>query len=131
MPCARAWRRRRRPAPRARDRSARRRAGPARREGAPSADPLRRSAAGYQALGAMTGDADSTSYGAEQVAGLLGLTLAQLRGYVRAGVIEPERGERGVLRFSFQDLVFLRVVKGLATSRVPPRRVTLALRRLR
>jgi len=79
----------------------------------------------------MTGDADSTSYGAEQVAGLLGLTLAQLRGYVRAGVIEPERGERGVLRFSFQDLVFLRVVKGLATSRVPPRRVTLALRRLR
>jgi tetratricopeptide (TPR) repeat protein len=35
------------------------------------------------------------------------------------------------LRFSFQDLVFLRVVKGLATSRVPPRRMTLALRRLR
>jgi DNA-binding transcriptional MerR regulator len=79
----------------------------------------------------MSREPDSTSYSAEQVAGLLGLTLAQLRSYVRAGVIEPERGSHGALRFSFQDLVFLRVVKGLATSRVPPRRVTLALRRLR
>jgi tetratricopeptide (TPR) repeat protein len=65
------------------------------------------------------------------VAGLLGLTLAQIRGYVRSGVLEPERGPRGELRFSFQDLVFLRVVKGLASSRVSPRRVRLALRRLR
>ena len=79
----------------------------------------------------MSGTGDATSYGAEQVAGLLGLSLAQLRSYVRAGVIEPERGPDGALRFSFQDLVFLRVVKGLATSRVPPRRVTQALRRLR
>jgi tetratricopeptide (TPR) repeat protein len=71
------------------------------------------------------------AYGAEQVAGLLGLTLAQIRGYVRAGVIAPARGPRGEWCFSFQDLVFLRVVKGLATSRVPPRRVRQALRRLR
>jgi tetratricopeptide (TPR) repeat protein len=70
-------------------------------------------------------------YRAEQVAGLLGLTLAQIRGYVRSGVIVPERGARGELRFSFQDLVFLRVVKELAHSRVPPRRVREALRRLR
>jgi tetratricopeptide (TPR) repeat protein len=75
--------------------------------------------------------APPASYSAEQVAGLLGLTLAQIRGYVRSGVIEPERGPRGELRFSFQDLVFLRVVKGLASARVPPRRVRLALRRLR
>jgi len=71
------------------------------------------------------------AYSAEQVAGLLGLTLAQIRGYVRAGVIAPARGPRGEWCFSFQDLVFLRVVKGLATSRVPPRRVRQALRRLR
>jgi len=71
------------------------------------------------------------AYSAEQVAGLLGLTLAQIRGYVRAGVIAPMRGPRGEWCFSFQDLVFLRVVKGLATSRVPPRRVRQALRRLR
>lgn len=71
------------------------------------------------------------AYSAEQVAGLLGLTLAQIRGYVRAGVIAPARGPRGEWCFSFQDLVFLRVVKGLASSRVPPRRVRQALRRLR
>jgi tetratricopeptide (TPR) repeat protein len=71
------------------------------------------------------------AYSAEQVAGLLGLTLAQIRGYVRAGVIAPARGPRGEWCFSFQDLVFLRVVKGLATSRVPPRRVRQALQRLR
>jgi tetratricopeptide (TPR) repeat protein len=71
------------------------------------------------------------SYRAEQVAGLLGLTVAQIRGYVRSGVIEPARGLRGELCFSFQDLVFLRVVKGLSGSRVPPRRVRQALQRLR
>ncbi len=74
---------------------------------------------------------ESGSYRADQVAGLLGLTLAQIRSYVRSGVIVPERGPRGELCFSFQDLVFLRVVKGLATSRVPPRRIRQALRRLR
>jgi tetratricopeptide (TPR) repeat protein len=71
------------------------------------------------------------SFSTEQVAGLLGLTIPQIRGYVRSGMLEPERGPRGELRFSFQDLVFLRVVKGLASSRVPPRRMREALRRLR
>ncbi len=74
---------------------------------------------------------ESGRYRAEQVAGLLGLTVAQIRSFVRAGVLEPARGPRGELCFSFQDLVFLRVVKGLATSRVPPRRVRQALLRLR
>jgi DNA-binding transcriptional MerR regulator len=73
----------------------------------------------------------SSSFSVEQVAGLLGLTLGQIRSYVRSGVIEPDRGPRGELRFSFQDLVFLRVVRGLSTARVPPRRVRQAIRRLR
>jgi tetratricopeptide (TPR) repeat protein len=72
-----------------------------------------------------------TSFSAEQVAGLLGLTPQQIRAYVRGGVIEPERGPRGELRFSFQDLVFLRVVARLAHERVPPRRVERAVRGLR
>jgi tetratricopeptide (TPR) repeat protein len=76
-------------------------------------------------------EADSTPYSAEQVAGLLGLSLGQVRGYVRAGVIEPRRGPRGELCFSFQDLVFLRLVKGLSSSRIPPRRMRQALRHLR
>ncbi len=71
------------------------------------------------------------AYTTEQVAALLGLSLAQLRGYVRAGVIEPARGPAGELHFSFQDLVFLRVVKNLASSRISPRRMRRALRLLR
>jgi len=71
------------------------------------------------------------SYSAEQVAGLLGLSAQQIRRYARSGIVEPERGPRGELRFSFQDLVFLRVVARLAGERVPPRRVERAVRGLR
>lgn len=77
----------------------------------------------------------TTPYTLEEVATLLGFSVAQLRGYVRAGVIEPVRrasdGSGDALRFSFQDLVFLRVVKNLSTSRISPRRMRRALRSLR
>jgi tetratricopeptide (TPR) repeat protein len=75
--------------------------------------------------------ASGAAYGLKDVAGLLGLTERQIRGYVRAGFLAPARGSGGQLRFTFQDLVFLRLVKGLASSRVPPRRIHRALRRLR
>jgi tetratricopeptide (TPR) repeat protein len=73
----------------------------------------------------------TSSFSAEQVAGLLGLTPQQIRAYVRGGVVEPIRGPRGELRFSFQDLVFLRVVARLAGERISPRRVERAVRGLR
>jgi tetratricopeptide (TPR) repeat protein len=73
----------------------------------------------------------ASSFSAEQVAGLLGLTPQQIRAYVRGGVVAPERGPRGELRFSFQDLVFLRVVARLAGARISPRRVERAVRGLR
>jgi tetratricopeptide (TPR) repeat protein len=71
------------------------------------------------------------AYGVREVADLLGVGVPQLRRFVHAGLLQPERGPRGELRFSFQDLVFLRIVKGLSKGRVPPRRVHRALRRLR
>lgn len=67
------------------------------------------------------------AYGLREVAGLLGLGEGQIRGWVRAGFLEPGRGPRGELRFSFQDLAFLRLVRDLASARVPPRRVRRAL----
>lgn len=73
----------------------------------------------------------ASSFSAEQVAGLLGLTPQQIRAYVRGGVVAPEPGPNGVLRFSFQDLVFLRVVARLAGDRISPRRVERAVRGLR
>jgi len=62
---------------------------------------------------------------------MLGLSLSQVRAYVRSGLLEPERGPRGELRFSFQDLVLLRAARGLVASRIGPRRIGRALSKLR
>ena len=72
-----------------------------------------------------------SGYSAQDVARMLGLPPARLRAYVRSGVLAPERGEHGELRFSFQDLLLLRTAEGLVRDRVPPRRVASALRKLR
>ena len=62
---------------------------------------------------------------------MLGLSPARLRAYVKAGLLCPQRGEAGELRFSFQDLLLLRTAEGLVTERLPPRRVRDALKKLR
>ena len=80
---------------------------------------------------AMADEREAASFSVEQVAGLLGLGAAQLRTFVRNGFVEPARGPRGELRFSFQDLVFLRVVARLADARISPRRMERAVRGLR
>jgi tetratricopeptide (TPR) repeat protein len=72
-----------------------------------------------------------TGYGAREVARMLGLSVGQVRSYVRAGFLEPSRGPRGELRFSFQDLVLLRAAQGLVRARIPARRVKRALSKLR
>jgi tetratricopeptide (TPR) repeat protein len=72
-----------------------------------------------------------TGYSTTEVAKILGLSPAQVRGYVRAGFLSPERDEDGNMRFSFPDLAFLRTARGLMASRVPPRRIRRALERLR
>lgn len=70
-------------------------------------------------------------YSARDVAKLLGLSVGQIRAYVRAGFLSPQRGDRGEYRFSFQDLVLLRAAKGLVEARIPLRRVRAALRKLK
>ena len=70
-------------------------------------------------------------YTVREVATVLGVKPTRLRGYLRAGLVSPTRGENGELRFSFQDLALLRKAEGLVTPRIPPRRVHDALRRLR
>jgi len=62
---------------------------------------------------------------------MLGLSTARLRAYIKAGLLCPQRGRDGELRFSFQDLLLLRKAEGLVTERLPPRRVRDALRNLR
>jgi tetratricopeptide (TPR) repeat protein len=70
-------------------------------------------------------------YGAREVSKILGLSASQLRSYVRAGFIAPQRGARGEYRFSFQDLLVLRTALGLVAAHIPARRVRRALSRLR
>src|SRR3989449_9448054 len=68
---------------------------------------------------------------ARDVSRLLGLTVAQVRGFARDGFLSPGHGRRGELLFSFQDLVILRTAKGLVAARIPAERIRGALRRLR
>jgi tetratricopeptide (TPR) repeat protein len=75
--------------------------------------------------------ASPSGYTTRDVATLLGLSVAQVRSYVRAGFLAPELGPKGEHRFSFQDLILLRTAKGLLEARVPHRRIVLALRNLR
>lgn len=70
-------------------------------------------------------------YSSREVAGLLGMSVPQVRAQARAGFLRPERGPRRAYRFSFQDLFLLRSAKALAEARIPSRRVRRALRRLR
>lgn len=62
---------------------------------------------------------------------MLGVSPARLRAYVKAGLLCPQRGQGGQLRFSFQDLLLLRTAEGLVTARLAPKRVRDALRKLR
>lgn len=71
-------------------------------------------------------------YTSQDVAKLLGLTVAQVRAFARDGFLSPAgRGTRHKLQFSFQDLVILRTAKALVAARIPSRRIRRALRELR
>lgn len=72
-----------------------------------------------------------SGYSARDVGKLLGLSPAQVRGFVRSGFLEVARGPRRELRFAFQDLVLLRTAKELLGAGLPPRRIRRVLRELK
>ncbi|HEY6475743.1 MAG TPA: tetratricopeptide repeat protein [Polyangia bacterium] len=72
-----------------------------------------------------------SGYTTQDVARMIGVSSGRLRAYLRAGVLSPERGEHGELRFSFQDLLLLRTAEGLVSQRIRPHRVRRALQKLR
>lgn len=71
------------------------------------------------------------SYTLREVSTMLGLSTAQIRSYASSGFLNPERGERGELRFGFHDLVILRTAGELAAAQIPPRKVRRVLEKLR
>ncbi len=72
-----------------------------------------------------------TGYTVRQVSQLLELSPGQVRSWVRSGFLDPDRGPRNELRFSFRDLVLLRTAQGLVKEHLPPNRVRSALARLK
>lgn len=72
-----------------------------------------------------------TTYSLADVERLTGLPSATVRSLVKARLLNPGRGARGALRFSFQDLGVLRTAETLLGAGVPKRGLTRALRALR
>jgi tetratricopeptide (TPR) repeat protein len=72
-----------------------------------------------------------SGYTTQDVARMIGVSAGRLRAYLRAGVLSPEKGTRGELRFSFQDLLLLRKAEGLVSQRISPHSVRRALKKLR
>ena len=70
-------------------------------------------------------------YSARAVAAILGMSVARLRSYLRAGIVTPTRSQKGEMRFSFDDLVLLRKAEGLVEQRIPARRVRDAIKKIR
>jgi DNA-binding transcriptional MerR regulator len=69
-------------------------------------------------------------YRAREVAEVLGLSPAKVRGLARAGLLDVARDSGGYC-FNFQDVVLLRGTAELESKDLPARRVRSALRRLR
>ena len=70
-------------------------------------------------------------YTARDVAKLLDLSVDKVRAFARMGLVDAARGARREYRFSFQDLVLLRVAKDLVAARVPRRRIQRSLLHLK
>lgn len=70
------------------------------------------------------------SYSVREVAAMLGLTAAQIRSYAGKGLLSPEHGPGGELRFGFRDLVILRTAAELTSAQIPQRKVQRVLERL-
>jgi len=69
-------------------------------------------------------------YSSQETAKLLGMSVTEVLGYVRAGFLNPERGQKREYRFGFQDLVLLRTAKALVANQIAPKVVRKALRAL-
>jgi len=70
-------------------------------------------------------------YSIADIERLIGLSRAVVRALVRQRFVSPRRGPRREYRFSFQDLIVLRMAKALSNARISNRRITRSLRDLR
>jgi tetratricopeptide (TPR) repeat protein len=71
------------------------------------------------------------TYSVRDVERVLRLPSSTIRGLIKAGFVEPQRGARREYRFSFQDLIVLRAARALMDANVSRRKINRALKDLR
>ncbi len=71
------------------------------------------------------------TYSASDIEKILRLSRSTLRGLIKNGFVNPTRGPRRELLFSFQDLIVLRTARALIEAKVPRRRISKSLQDLR
>jgi tetratricopeptide (TPR) repeat protein len=74
---------------------------------------------------------DASTFTLRRVQAMLGLSRGIVAGLVAAGFVQPTRGKRNELRFTFQDLTLLRTAHALQAQHIPPRRILRALKGLK
>jgi tetratricopeptide (TPR) repeat protein len=62
---------------------------------------------------------------------ILGISRRVLSGLIDTGFVQPMRGKRNELRFTFQDVVLLRAAFQLQSSKIPSRKILRALGKLK
>ncbi len=73
----------------------------------------------------------ASPYRSRDVLEIVGIPRSALRAFIANGFVTPARGPRGEHLFTFRDLVVLRTARALADARLPRRKVTASLKRLR
>lgn len=71
------------------------------------------------------------TYTTRETARILDVAPGRVQGFVRAGIVEPDRGDGNELRFTFRDLLVMRTALELERSDVSRRRVNATLRALK
>jgi DNA-binding transcriptional MerR regulator len=70
-------------------------------------------------------------YSLRSLQSILGVSRRVLSGLIEAGFVQPTRGKRNELRFTFQDVVLLRTAFQLQSSKIPSRKILRALGKLK
>ncbi|MGF6574864.1 tetratricopeptide (TPR) repeat protein [Paraburkholderia sp. GAS333] len=79
----------------------------------------------------MTRRTHSHDYSLRSLQSLLGVSRRVLTGLIDAGFVQPARGRRNELRFSFQDVVVLRTAFQLQSAKIASRKILRAIAKLK
>jgi tetratricopeptide (TPR) repeat protein len=71
------------------------------------------------------------TFSVQDVERVLRLSRSTIRGLIKTGFVQPSRGPKRQLLFSFQDLIVLRAARALLEAKISRRRITRSLEDLR